>query len=85
MNMFAEAENEFTICLRRRGEAASVFLDDFPSYHRWLDVHYYHGLAREGLKSPAAIESFKTFLAPKEGGDETVGPVADARKRIAGR
>jgi tetratricopeptide (TPR) repeat protein len=84
-NMFSEAEDEFETCLRRRGEAASVFLDDFPTYYRWLDVHYYHGVARQGLKVASAIDSFKTFLAPKEGGDETGGLVADARKRVAGR
>jgi tetratricopeptide (TPR) repeat protein len=83
--MFPEAEDEFATCLRRRGEAASVFLDDFPTYYRWLDVHYYHGLAREGMNVPAATDSFKAFLAPKEGGDETGGLVADARKRVAGR
>ena len=85
MNMFAEADSEFDACLKRRGEAAAVFIDDFPTYHRYLDVYYYQGVTREGLKSAGAIESFKTFLAPKEGGDETGGLVADARKRIAGR
>jgi tetratricopeptide (TPR) repeat protein len=82
-NMFAEAEDEFATCLRRRGEAASVFLDDFPSYYRWLEVHYYHGLARQGMNVPTAIDSFRTFLAPKDGGDETGGLVADARKKVA--
>jgi len=85
LNMFAEADSEFDACLQRRGEAAAVFLDDFPTYHRYLDVYYYQGVTREGLKSAGAIDSFKTFLAPKEGGDETAGLVADARKRIAGR
>ena len=85
LNMFAEADPEFDACLRRRGEAAAVFMDDFPTYHRLLEVYYYQGLAREGLKSPGAVESFKLFLAPKDNGDETGGLVADARKRLAGR
>ena len=85
MNMYPEADSEFDACLQRRGEAAAVMIDDFPTFHRWLDVYYYQGVTREGLKSAGAIESFKTFLAPKEGGDETGGLVADARKRIAGR
>jgi hypothetical protein len=71
--------------LRRKGEAAAVFMDDFPTYSRLLDVHYYQGVAREGLKSAGAVESFRAFLAPKANGDETGGLVADARKRIAGR
>jgi hypothetical protein len=37
------------------------------------------------MKVATASESFKTFLAPKAGGDETGGLVADARKRLAGR
>jgi tetratricopeptide (TPR) repeat protein len=85
MRMYAEADSEFEAGLRRRGEAAAVLVDDFPTFHRWLDVYYYQGLTREGLKSAGAVDSFKTFLAPKENGDETGGLVADARKRIAGR
>ncbi len=30
MGAFAEADSEFDACLRRRGEALAVFLDDFP-------------------------------------------------------
>ena len=84
-NMYPEANSEFDACLSRRGEAAAVFLDDFPTYARLLDVYYYQGVTLDGLKSAGAIDAFKTFLAPKEGGDETGGLVADARKRIAAR
>jgi hypothetical protein len=42
------------------------------------------GVAQEGLKSPAAAESFKTFLAIKKNGDER-GLVADARRRVEKR
>jgi len=79
---FPEASSEFDVCLRRRGEATSVFLDDVPSYH-WLPaVYYYQGRAREGLNSPGAAESYKTFLAIKEkgAGDPLV---ADAQRRIS--
>ncbi len=86
LNMFAEADSEFDACLRRRGEAAAVFIDDFPTYHRLARGLLLPGPhARRTEESPAPSESFKTFLAPKEGGDETGGLVADARKRVAGR
>jgi len=85
LDKIAEADSEFEACLARRGEAAAVFLDDFPTYHRFLDAYYYQGVTRQGLKSANAIEYFKNFLALKEGGDETGGLVAEARKRIAGR
>ena len=79
---FTEASSEFDVCLKRRGEAVSVFLDDVPSYHRLPPVYYYQGRAREGLNSPGAAESYKTFLAIKE---KAVGDplVADAQRRLA--
>jgi len=79
---FTEASSEFDVCLKRRGEAASIFLDDVPSYHYLTPVYYYQGRAREGLKSPGAVESYMTFLAIKEkgAGDPLV---ADAQKRLA--
>lgn len=78
---FTEASSEFDVCLERRGEATSVFLDDVPSYHLLPAVYYYQGRAREGLNSPGAAESYKTFLAIKEkgAGDPLV---ADAQRRI---
>jgi len=85
MGLFAEASSEFDACLRRKGEAAAAFMDDYPTYSRLIDVHYYLGLAREGLKSPGAAESFKIFLDAKANGDDTDGLVADARKRVAAR
>ena len=80
---FTEASSEFDTCLKRRGEATSVFLDDVPSYHVLPAVYYYQGRAREGLNSTAgAAESYKTFLAIKEkgAGDPLV---ADAQRRLS--
>ena len=79
---FTEASSEFDICLKRRGEATSVFLDDVPSYHLLPPVYYYQGRAGEGLNSPGAAESYKTFLAIKQkgAGDPLV---ADAQRRLA--
>ena len=59
---FAEAESELEACLKRRGEATALFLDESPSYH------LFRGLllprrAQEGLRSPAARDSFQTFLS----------------------
>jgi len=78
---YTEASSEFDVCLKRRGEATSVFLDDVPSYHLLPAVYYYQGRAREGLHSPGAAESYKTFLSLKErgAGDPLV---ADARRRL---
>lgn len=79
---FNEAHSQFDTCLKRRGEATAIFLDDYPTYRFFAPVHYYLGRAQEGIGSPAAAESYKTFLAIKEKGDEP-GIVEDARKRLS--
>jgi len=79
---FPEADSEFELCLKRRGEAASAFLDEQPTYRIFPPLYYYLGRAQEGLKTPAAIESFKTFLAIREKGDDDP-LLIDARRRLA--
>jgi tetratricopeptide (TPR) repeat protein len=79
---FPEAYNELDLCQKRRGEATALFLDEVPSYRIFPVVYYYMGRAQEGLKSPAAAESFKNFLAlKKDGAGDPL--VADARRRLA--
>ena len=79
---FPEADSELENCLRRRGEASAIYLDDVPTFRKFPVVHYYLGRAQEGLKSAAAAESFKTFLAIKKDGDEA-GIVKDAERKVA--
>ena len=78
---FAEADAELERCAKRRGEATAVFLDEQPSWRLYGPVLYWRGRAQEGLKSPAAADSFKAFIAlrPGAGGDPLV---ADARRRL---
>jgi tetratricopeptide (TPR) repeat protein len=79
---FTEAYTEFDLCLKRRGEAASVFMNDLPSYRYFPLVYYDMGRTQEGLRSPAARESYQIFLKIKEksAGDPLV---EDAKKRLA--
>ena len=81
MGAFAEAYSEFSLCLKRRGEAVAAFLDDIPTYSLFPPVYYYLGRAQEGLKSPAAAESYRTFISIKEKG-EADPLVLDARNRL---
>ena len=81
---FAEADSEFDACLRRKGEATAVYLDDVPTWRVIAPVYYYQGIARTALRSASgAAEAFKTFVAFKDGGDEQNALVADAKKRLA--
>jgi tetratricopeptide (TPR) repeat protein len=80
---FTEAYSEFESCWKRRGETASIFLDDLPTLRYLPPVHYYLGRAQEGLKIPAAAESYKRYLEIKTlaEGDPLV---EDAKRRIGG-
>jgi len=81
---FTEADSEFELCVKRRGEAASAFLDEEPTFRLFPLVYYYYGRTQEGLKSGAAPESYKTFVSIREKGD--ADPLlSDARRRLAPR
>lgn len=77
---FPEADAEIETCIKRKGEASALYLDEAPTFHLFPPIYYYLGRVQEGLKSPAAADSYKTFLSLQEKGS---GPlVADAQKRV---
>jgi len=77
------ADSEFDGCLRRRGEALSVLLDEEPTYGYLPPVYYYQGLVREALKTDAFAESYRTYLGIREkAGQDRL--LAEVRRR-AGR
>jgi len=78
---FLEAHAEFEVALQRQGEAASVFLDDLPSYHYLPPLHYWLGRALEGLGSPAAADSYRVFLEIKADANENP-MVKDSIRRV---
>jgi serine/threonine protein kinase/tetratricopeptide (TPR) repeat protein len=79
---FAEALSEFEKCQKRRAEALSVFLMDFPTF-RYLDsLDYYVGRALEGSGSPAAKDSYQKFLRIKENADPGHPLVVDVKNRL---
>jgi eukaryotic-like serine/threonine-protein kinase len=79
-NSFTESDSEFELCLKRRGEASAVFLDDVPTFRFMPAVYYYLGRAQEGLKSPAAAESYQTLIKLQPDGSGEL--VKDARHRL---
>jgi len=78
---FPEADSALEDCLKRRGEAVALYLDDVPTFRVLPPVYYYLGRAQEGLKSPAAAESFRAFLASQPQGNDAL--VSDARRRLS--
>ena len=81
---FTEAYSEFEKCLARKGEAASVFLNDLPTY-RYLDsLYYWLGRAQEGQGSKeAARQCYQKYLDIKSKADPGQRLVADAGRRLA--
>ena len=59
---FALADAEFDTCIKRRGEALSLLLNEQPTYGYFPVVHYYQGLAREGLQNARSADSFRKYL-----------------------
>jgi len=80
---FPDADRELEACAKRRGEATALFLDESPTVRYTPPAVYWLGRAREAIKSPAAAESYKAFVAIKDGGEDPLLP--DARKRLGGK
>jgi tetratricopeptide (TPR) repeat protein len=79
---YPEALAEFEGCLKRRGEATAVFLDDVPSVRYLSTLEYWLGRSREGVGlAKQAAESYQRFLQRQDG--VKGGLADDARRRSA--
>src|SRR5262249_39114792 len=58
-----QADSEFDACLKRRGEALSLFLDEWPTYAFLPPVYYFQGRVREDLKTDRFADSYKQYLS----------------------
>jgi tetratricopeptide (TPR) repeat protein/tRNA A-37 threonylcarbamoyl transferase component Bud32 len=76
---FAEAHEELDACVKRRGEASALFIDEVPTYRYFPDALYWLAKSQEGLKSPAAADSYRAYLAIKEKADAPDPLIAAAR------
>ena len=77
---FIRADSEFDRCMKRRGEALALFLDEHPTYGSLPSLYYYQGRVREGLNSAGFAESYADYL--KIRGKSTEDPlVPEVRRR----
>ncbi len=82
-NSLPQADSEFDRCLKRRGEAMSLFLDEEPTYAFFAPVYYYVGRVREGMHTAGFADSYKSYLEIR--GKSTEDPLLpDVRRRAAG-
>jgi len=80
-NQLPQADSEFDRCLKRRGEALALFLDEEPTYGYFPMVYYYQGRVREGMKLAGAADSYRAYLDIREkAGEDAL--LADIRRRL---
>jgi serine/threonine protein kinase/tetratricopeptide (TPR) repeat protein len=78
---FTEADSEFDQCVKRRGEAIELFMDNVPTYAYFPPLYYYQGRARQGMKSEGFADFYKTYLSIR--GQSPEDPlVPEIRRRI---
>lgn len=81
LGAYTEADSEFDRCIKRRGEAMALFLDEVPTYGYFPPVYYYQGRVREGLKDAGSAASYKQYLDIRgQAGEDPL--LADVRRRI---
>jgi eukaryotic-like serine/threonine-protein kinase len=79
--LFVEADSEFDRCIKRRGEALEILINNVPTYGYFPPVYYYQGLVRDGLKSAGFAESYRSFLSIRgKAGEDPLLPAV--RKRL---
>jgi tetratricopeptide (TPR) repeat protein len=77
-----QADGEFDRCIRRRGEALALFLDEEPTYGYLPPVYFYQGRVREAMKSEGFAESYAEYV--KIRGNSTEDPLLpDVRRRAS--
>ncbi len=78
---FTQADSEFDECIKRRGEAIELFMDNVPTYAYFPPLYYYEGRAREGMKSAGFADFYRDYLGIR--GQSSDDPlVADIRQRL---
>jgi tetratricopeptide (TPR) repeat protein len=80
---FPDADSEFDRCLKRRGEAMELFMDDVPTYGYFPPVYYYQGRVREGLRSAGYADSYRKYLDIR--GKSHEDPLLGEVRRAAGK
>src|SRR5262249_48165678 len=80
---FTDADSQFDGCIKRRGEAMELFLDDVPTYGYFPPVYYYLGRGREGLHSSDYADSYRKYLDIR--GKSSEDPLVSEVRRRAGR
>ena len=81
LKAFPQADSEFERCIKRRGEALSLFVDEEPTYGFFPPAFYYQGRVREGLNNAGFADSYRAYLDIR-GASKEDPLLADVRGRL---
>jgi len=81
--LLVEADSEFDRCIRRRGEAVELLMDNVPTIGYFPAVYYYQGLVRQQLKNADYADSYRTYLSLR--GQAGEDPLLPAIRRSIGQ
>jgi tetratricopeptide (TPR) repeat protein len=56
------ADSAFDRCIKRSGEALSLFLDEEPTFAYFPAAYYYQGRIRQQLKTEGFADAYRTYL-----------------------
>ncbi len=79
---FVQADSEFDSCIKRRGEALALLMDEEPTSGYFPTVYYYQGRVREQLKNAGFAESYRSYLGVR--GKSTEDPLLPEVRKRAG-
>ncbi len=65
-----QADSQFDRCLKRKGEALALFLDEEPTFGYFPTVYYFQGRVREQMKIDGFAESYGQYIAARNGSTE---------------
>jgi eukaryotic-like serine/threonine-protein kinase len=80
----AQADSELDHCIKRRGEALALFLDEEPTYGYYPPVYYYQGRVREELKTAGFVDWYRQYLDIRGKADEDP-LMLEVRRRARGQ
>ncbi len=81
LKAFPQADSEFDRCVKRRGEALSLLVDEQPTSGYFPLALYHQGVAREGLNDPGFRKAYEEYLSIRGNSTED-SLVPQIRKRL---
>jgi eukaryotic-like serine/threonine-protein kinase len=77
-----DADSEFDHCIKRRGEALALFLDEIPTYGYFPPVYFYQGRALEAMNTAdKGKEYYRKYIAIRgKAGEDPL--LAEAQRKV---